>query len=102
MHDSYAALLDDDTLSNLNIFPMCICQTQTTYCIVLRDECDNPELAINAQNRLKYLYWSHSQWDEYPLVYNISSGNEYGEYLLRFQVDDELIDEIMKGFLGIY
>ena len=46
--------LNDETLTNLNMFPFCDCQTQSPqYCVTLKDQCDDDELGINSTNRLK-------------------------------------------------
>ena len=44
INDAYIELLDDETLSDLYLFPMCDCQTQALYCIILRNQCDDPDL----------------------------------------------------------
>ena len=38
-NDSFIERLSDEILADLNIWPLCDCQTQATYCIVLRNEC---------------------------------------------------------------
>ena len=109
INTQYVELIDDDTFRDLNLFPMCKCQTDADYCIVLQDRCKDITLDIDANNtdgsdnRHKYLYRKLSGTEqypqnyEYPLVYNISGDYEYGEQLLGIQVPDALITKINNG-----
>eukprot|EP01083_Nonionella_stella_P087699 244031_1 len=88
-----------DDVTELNMFALCKCQTEETYCVVLRDKCDDEALAMNDEYRFKYLYRSYTeltqhypQWNQYPLIYNDTV--PYGQQLLGFKIPNEVAHAI--------